>query len=187
MFITKNFSCNSLHKTNVFPCIHSVCNKYDLRRLLHDRLGHVFVSKIKHLNISYSLQLQDFACDIFHESKFYRLSCPRRESQSLLNFSHLLHMDLWGLYHVASITIMNYFLTIVDNYSRCTWTYMLKYKLQELLLSFYLMLIIISNVFPRTFVQIMDLNLYPIVCACLIHLEVYTNLPWYIHLRKWSC
>ena len=40
----------------------------------------------------------------------------------------LIHCDIWGPYNVPTHDGMRYFLTIVDDCSRFTWTYLLKYK-----------------------------------------------------------
>ena len=38
---------------------------------------------------------------------------------------NLLHLDVWGPYMYPTINKCQYFLTIVDDYSRATWTYLL--------------------------------------------------------------
>lgn len=58
--------------------------------------------------------------------------------QERLSFSHsintstkifqLLHIDLWGPYHTATHDNHKYFITLVDDYSRCTWTQLLTCK-----------------------------------------------------------
>ncbi|KAL6337510.1 hypothetical protein AAG906_037103 [Vitis piasezkii] len=40
----------------------------------------------------------------------------------------LLHLDIWGPFSVGSVEGYKFFLTIVDDYSRVTWVYMLKNK-----------------------------------------------------------
>ncbi|KAM0058456.1 putative RNA-directed DNA polymerase [Helianthus debilis subsp. tardiflorus] len=40
----------------------------------------------------------------------------------------LLHCDVWGKYRIPSFTGANYFLTIVDDYSRHVWVFLIKYK-----------------------------------------------------------
>lgn len=40
----------------------------------------------------------------------------------------LIHIDIWAGYHVPSITGARYFLTIVDDYTRYTWTYLMHHK-----------------------------------------------------------
>ena len=41
----------------------------------------------------------------------------------------LIHVDTWGPFATAIVEGYKYFLTIVDDYSRATWVYMLKSKL----------------------------------------------------------
>ena len=53
----------------------------------------------------------------------------------------LVHRDLWGPFSVATVNGYKYFFNIVDDYSRCTWVYLLKLKAetQSLLTQFYTM------------------------------------------------
>lgn len=46
------------------------------------------------------------------------------------NLFDLIHCDIWGPYHVSSHSGYNYFLTLVDDYSRFTWIYILRQKLE---------------------------------------------------------
>lgn len=40
----------------------------------------------------------------------------------------LLHLDTWGPFSHESVDGFRFFLTIVDDYTRATWIYMMKYK-----------------------------------------------------------
>lgn len=40
----------------------------------------------------------------------------------------LIHCDIWGPFSTASSSGDYYFLTIVDDYTRCTWLYLIKTK-----------------------------------------------------------
>jgi len=40
----------------------------------------------------------------------------------------LIHVDILGGYHVSTLQRAKYFLTIVDDFSRCTWVYLLHTK-----------------------------------------------------------
>ena len=42
----------------------------------------------------------------------------------------LIHSDLWGPFSAPTIDGCRYFLTIVDDCSRCTWVYLLEHKSQ---------------------------------------------------------
>jgi len=50
-------------------------------------------------------------------------------------------MDLWGLYRVASVSRAPFFLTLVDDFSRNTWTQLLQTKNQaeSAIINFYQM------------------------------------------------
>ena len=50
----------------------------------------------------------------------------------------LIHCDLWGPFATCTVEYYKYFFTIVDDFSRYTWVYLLKLKLdtQVLLPSF---------------------------------------------------
>jgi len=54
-----------------------------------------------------------------------RHSFPISQTTSRNPFD-LLHVDLWGPYSLTSVSGANYFLTIVDDFSRATWTFMLQ-------------------------------------------------------------
>jgi len=42
----------------------------------------------------------------------------------------LLHIDIWGPYHTSHCDGSRYFLTIVNDYSRATWLYLMQSKSQ---------------------------------------------------------
>jgi len=62
-------------------------------------------------------------------AKMHRLPFNRSTIQTTHPFQ-LIHMDLWGPYKVANITGAHYFLTIVDDFTRNTWTQLLQNKSQ---------------------------------------------------------
>ena len=74
--------------------------------------------------------------------------CPLAK-QSRLPFCHsvissvkpfkLIHCDIWGRYRHSSISGAFYFLTIVDDYSRFTWIFLMSHKseAQSLLKNFF--------------------------------------------------
>ncbi|CAH9056118.1 unnamed protein product [Cuscuta europaea] len=70
---------------------------------------------------------QSLPCDICHFAKQKKLPFPISTSHASNAFD-LIHMDVWGPYKVTSYTGFKYFLTIVDDYTRCTWVFLLKTK-----------------------------------------------------------
>lgn len=97
--------------------------------LLHKRLGHVSVSKMLHIPGCQEQPKNDFFCDTCSLAKFHKLTCSPSVSYAS-NCFDLVHIDLWVPYKVASLNGTSYFLTIVDDHSRATWTYLLHNKQQ---------------------------------------------------------
>lgn len=62
-------------------------------------------------------------------SKQRRLTFPKGITKVEKPFD-LIHTDLWGPYKVKSYSGAHYFLTIVDDFTRCKWTYLLHDKTQ---------------------------------------------------------
>jgi len=96
---------------------------------LHARLGHTSLSKMQHLPCCPNNVPSAFTCDICVLAKMHRLPFNRSTIKSTHLFQ-LIHMDLWGPYKVTNITGAHYFLTIVDGFTRNTWTQLLQNKSQ---------------------------------------------------------
>lgn len=113
------YHCN---KTSCFAT-----NKTDLV-LLHNRLGHLSVSKMeclykgKHVDAS-------FICDTCSLAKCHRLPFAFNENLSSDCFD-ILHLDLWSPYKLPASNRAKYFMAVVDDKSRATWTFLLHGKQQ---------------------------------------------------------
>ncbi|KAH0680446.1 hypothetical protein KY284_021531 [Solanum tuberosum] len=71
---------------------------------------------------------QQAEVDLLHKSaKQTRLSFPSSNIKTTCCFD-LVHMDLWGAYRVLTMNGNEYFLTIVNDFSRVTWVFLLKFK-----------------------------------------------------------
>ena len=66
-------------------------------------------------------------CDVCHFSKQKRHPFTFSTHVSSKPFE-LIHCDLWGPFATSTIDGFKYFLTIVDDFTRCTWVYLLKHK-----------------------------------------------------------
>ncbi|GJR80268.1 retrovirus-related pol polyprotein from transposon TNT 1-94 [Tanacetum coccineum] len=97
--------------------------------LWHLRLGHISDSKLKHVSgISNSNDKTNIvSCLSCPMAKFTKLPYNLSESHALDIFE-LIHIDIWGPYKVETNGSKKYFLTIVDDCSRVTWTYLLTHK-----------------------------------------------------------
>ncbi|KAM1740735.1 hypothetical protein ACFX12_010944 [Malus domestica] len=96
-------------------------------KLWHQRLGHS-----SHKVTSLLPLFNNKACDL-EKCLICPLAKQTRSPFPLSSIStkscfELLHIDIWGGYQVASISGAKYFLTIVDDYTRSTWVYLMKHK-----------------------------------------------------------
>ncbi|KAL2941800.1 Retrovirus-related Pol polyprotein from transposon TNT 1-94 [Bienertia sinuspersici] len=98
-------------------------------KLWHLRLGHIPFSQLKFTGvISDSKNCNiDSICQICPMARQTRLPFPSSYIKSLVPFE-LLHLDIWGPYKVSTHDGCNSFLTIVDDFTRMTWVYLLSYK-----------------------------------------------------------
>lgn len=67
-------------------------------------------------------------CISCHQAKQHRL--PFAPSVLSTNIFEFVHMDLWGPYKTKTVTGDHYFLTILDDCSRATWTFLMNDKVQ---------------------------------------------------------
>ncbi|KAG5555708.1 hypothetical protein RHGRI_006375 [Rhododendron griersonianum] len=119
------------------PASHHVSSPSDIT--WHQRLGHpskgpsFFLSK----QIPSFMFASQHLCEICPLAKQTRLSFPLSSIQSMHSFD-LIHCDIWGPHRVPTHTGAHYFLTIVDDFTRFTWIFLMKFKseTQGLLKSF---------------------------------------------------
>ena len=83
-----------------------------------------------------------FDCFICSLAKQKRLPFPTSISSSSSSCFDLIHANIWGPYSTPSLNGSKYFLTLVDDHSRCTWVYLMKHKSETscLIQSFYNMI-----------------------------------------------
>ncbi|KAJ0580529.1 putative RNA-directed DNA polymerase [Helianthus annuus] len=98
--------------------------------LWHKRLGHASSQKLCHLDffkhVSVNSVNKDF-CDSCMKAKHTRLPFPISSIKTTAPFD-MIHCDIWGGYKTPSSNQSRYFLTIVDDYSRAVWVYLLRHK-----------------------------------------------------------
>ncbi|XP_021746663.1 uncharacterized protein LOC110712507 [Chenopodium quinoa] len=98
--------------------------------LWHRRLGHPsdhIVKLVPAISASSSRKSLNKACDVCPQAKQSRDSFPNSDSRDSRIFE-LIHCDLWGPYKTPSTCGAHYFLTIVDDFSRGVWVYLLNDK-----------------------------------------------------------
>ncbi|KAK3032290.1 hypothetical protein RJ639_036247 [Escallonia herrerae] len=96
--------------------------------LWHRRMWHPSNQPLIHLPtvsvVSASLKT---ICDVCCRTKHNRTVFPDSTSRAMDIFG-LVHCDIWGPYRVSTISGAKYFLTIVDDYSRAVWVYLMHDK-----------------------------------------------------------
>ncbi|XP_074298220.1 uncharacterized protein LOC141629048 [Silene latifolia] len=97
--------------------------------LFHSRLGHSSVEKMKHVNPVVMQGVNKMFCETCVLVKHHSLPFYRSISHAKQCFD-LVHMDLWGPYRTPGRTGAQSFFTILDDYSRSTWTFLLQHKTQ---------------------------------------------------------
>jgi hypothetical protein len=119
-------------------------------QLWHRRLGHLSNKVLSFLsnNVSKICNSDLEECLVCPLAKQTRIPFPTSQISSTGPFA-LLHVDIWGGYHTTSINGARYFLTIVDDYTGCTWVDLMQHKSEarSLLQSF---INLIKNQFSTT-------------------------------------
>ncbi|XP_052725873.1 retrovirus-related Pol polyprotein from transposon TNT 1-94 isoform X1 [Vigna angularis] len=93
--------------------------------LLHAQFGHPSLAKLQQLVPRLST-LSSLSCESCQLGKHTRSSFPRSVSQRASSPFSLVHSDIWGPSRVKSILGFQYFVTFIDDYSRCTWLFLMK-------------------------------------------------------------
>ena len=110
--------------------------------LWHSRLGHPSKKVVKLLPFFNSSRGHlHKGCEVCHRAKHPRDRFPLSENKSTRNFE-LIHCDLWGPNDDISFCGARYFLTLVDDYSRAVWVYLLigKREVFKMFMSFIAMI-----------------------------------------------
>ncbi|RDX77387.1 hypothetical protein CR513_42506, partial [Mucuna pruriens] len=105
-------------------------------KLLHNRLGHPSLAKLK-LMVPSLNKLSTLECESCQLGKHVRSTFPNQVNKRCNSPFSIVHSDIWGPSRVTSFGF-NYFVTFIDEYSRCTWVYLMKErsKLLSILMSF---------------------------------------------------
>jgi hypothetical protein len=119
-------------KPHSFPsvAVHTAVNNTPTFDVWHHRLGHPSFSRLsllKHVINDLVIPSANEHCKVCHISKQKRLPFTNFVHITAVPFE-LIHCDIWGPYHVPTLDNQKYFLTIVDDFTRCTWVFLMKQK-----------------------------------------------------------
>ncbi|CAM8916639.1 unnamed protein product [Rhodiola kirilowii] len=110
----------------------------------HHRLGHMSFERMHTFLPKYipslPVKTKGIYCGICPLAKQSRLKFPLSEHLSTDIFD-MIHCDVWGPFPIETMSGAQYFLTIVDDKSRCVWTYLMRRKSEvaDLLIQFFAM------------------------------------------------
>lgn len=109
--------------------VHGASKTKTSSTLWHRRLGHPSYKALSTLPMfqNFKIDFSDSQCDICFKAKQTRQVFPDSLNKADSSFA-LIHCDVWGPYRTPSSCGAVYFLTIVDDYSRAVWTYLMLEK-----------------------------------------------------------
>ncbi|GJU04154.1 ribonuclease H-like domain-containing protein [Tanacetum coccineum] len=120
---------------DIGKCINAKCNYVFVchvsNELWHCRLGHPVDQVLSILGKKLDFSKKDHLspCDICHKAKQTREPFPLSDHKSKV-VGDIIHCDVWGPYRVVSKDGYRFFLTLVDDFSRAVWVYLLKSKIE---------------------------------------------------------
>lgn len=97
--------------------------------LWHRRLGHLSSSRLDFMSktlLHFPLEPNN-NCDVCALARQTRLPFSTSSTSSVKPFE-LIHCDIWGPFKVPSLSGAKYFLTVVDDFSRFTWVFLMHHK-----------------------------------------------------------
>lgn len=125
-----NSSCSSHSFKDVTSTLSCISSNDVKSRLWHVRLGHIPLLNIQHINeIPVSVVFKFFVpCSIFPLARQHKLPFPTSHISSKQIFD-LINIYSWGPFQTPTYDGYPYVLTIVDDISRGTWTFLLTTKI----------------------------------------------------------
>ncbi|GJU85880.1 ribonuclease H-like domain-containing protein [Tanacetum coccineum] len=99
------------------------------KSMWHTRLDHPSNQAVDMLqqDLNFTKDSHVSPCDIYHKAMQTREPFPFSDHQTT-DIGELIHLDMWGPYKVVSKDGFRYFLTIMDDYTRADWIYLIKTK-----------------------------------------------------------
>ncbi|KAL3326682.1 hypothetical protein AABB24_037395 [Solanum stoloniferum] len=103
----------------------TACSVTDSPDIIHKRLGHPSLSKLQKMVPSLS-SLSTLDCESCQLGKHTRATFSRSTEGRSESIFSLVHSDIWGPSRVSSTLGFRYFVSFINDYSRCTWVFLMK-------------------------------------------------------------
>ena len=107
------------------PLCSTACTSTKASLLLHSRLSHPSLSKFRKLVPHFS-SLSLLECESCQLGKHTSVSFPKHLDLQTKSPFELVNTDVWGPSRSAFTLGFCYFVTFIDDYSRCTWLFLMK-------------------------------------------------------------
>ena len=107
------------------PICSTACTSTEAPLILHNRLDHISLSKFWK-PVPHFSSLSSLECESCQLGKHIRVLFPKRLDPRTKSPFELVHIDVWGPSRSTSTLGFRYFVTFIDDYSRCTWLFLMK-------------------------------------------------------------
>jgi hypothetical protein len=107
------------------PTTPIACSAVESSHIIHQRLGHPSLQKLHRMVPSLS-KVSNLECESCQFGKHARSFFPDRVNKRAASPFALVHSDIWGPSRVVSCLGYQYFVTFIDDFSRCTWIFLMK-------------------------------------------------------------
>ena len=107
------------------PFCSTVCTSTEAPLLHHSRLDYKSLSKFRKLVPHFS-SLSSLECESCQLGKHTRVFFLKSLDPRTRSYFELVHTDVWGSSRSTSTLGFRYFVTFIDDYSRCTWLFLMK-------------------------------------------------------------
>ena len=111
------------------PLCSTACTSTEAHLLIHSRLGYPSLSKFGKLVTHFS-SLSSLECESCQLGKHTCVSFPKRLDPRTKSLFELAYTDVWGASRFASTLGFRYFVTFIDDYSQCTWLFLMKTRVE---------------------------------------------------------
>ena len=107
----------------------TACTSMDTPLLIHNLLGHPNISKFRVMVPRFS-SLSSIECESRQLGKHTRVPIPKSLDQRTKSSFELVHTNVWGPSRTEFTLGFWYFVTFIDDYSRCTWLFLMKTRVE---------------------------------------------------------
>ena len=107
------------------PSSSTSCTSTDTHLLIHSRLGHPNIFKFR-VMVPRISSLSPIECESCQLGKHTRVPFPKRLDQWTKFPFKLVYTDVWSPSRTESTLGFRYFVTFIDDYSHCTWLFLMK-------------------------------------------------------------